>query len=1313
MATLVLSAVGAAAGASIGGGVLGLSSVAIGKAIGATVGQAVDRRLFASSSGSSTVETGRIERFRLNGASEGAPVEEVFGRMRVGGQVIWASRFMETVNESQVSSGGSGKGGGGSASTTVREYSYSVSLAIAVGRGEISRLGRIWADGDEITSRDLNIRVYRGTEDQVPDAKIAAVEGAGNAPAFRGTAYAVIEDLQLAPYGNRVPQFSFEVVRAVSGTRPEEDLADRISAVALVPGTGEYSLATTPVHETTAPGVSRSLNVNSVEGVTDFQASVDVLRAELPNHGATSLVVSWVGDDLRCASCSIQPKVEQRDRDGVGMPWRVAGVSRAEAAVMPELDGGPVYGGTPADAAVVEAVQELRAGGREVMFYPFVLMDQLAGNGLADPYSEAEDQPVLPWRGRITCSVAPGRDGSPDGSATVDAEVAAFFGSAAVSDFSVSEGAVSYSGPAEWSFRRFILHYAHLCVAAGGVDAFCIGSELRGLTTLRGAAGFPVVEAFRVLAADVRAVLGPGVKIGYAADWSEYFGYRPEDGSGDVYFHLDPLWADPAIDFIGIDNYVPLSDWRDGEDHADAGPGAIYDLSYLRENIEGGEGFDWFYPSEAAREAQAREAISDGAHGEPWIYRYKDLRSWWENAHHERVGGVRSAVPTAWLPGSKPFWFTEIGCPSVDKGANEPNKFFDPKSSESDLPHFSTGARDDFMQMQYLRAQLGYWREAVNNPVSALYGGPMVDVDRAFVWAWDARPYPAFPVRGDLWSDGGNYALGHWLNGRTSSRSLASVVAEICDRAGLSNYDVSRLYGLVRGYVMRDGGTAREALQPLMLTYGFDAVERNGALVFRTRDARVSAVVDVERVVVTPEIEGDLERVRQPFAETVGRVRVNSFEADGDYAVRASEAIFPDEATRSVAQTDVPLVLTETEARAVADRWLSEARIGRDRVRFALPASCSDVGAGDVVEIAEPGGAARYRVDRVEVGSGRLMQGVRVAPEAVAAGEVIGVETGGSGGGYVAPLPVFTVFLDLPLLTGAEVPHAPHVAVHADPWPGSVAVYSSASENGFVLDGVISSGAVTGETLTAMGPAVPGLWDRGAALRVRLFSGALMSAEPEAVFGGANVAAIGTGVDDVWEVFQFAEAELVEPGVYDLRMRLRGQAGTDAVGGEWPAGSRFVMGSPALMQVDHGAAARGLARTYRVGPTSRAVDDSVYVAETRAFEGVGLRPLAPVHLRGVPDGAGGEVFSWIRRTRVDGDSWQGVDVPLGEGAERYLVRVEAGGAVLREEMVTAPGWAYGAAARASDGVVGPYEIAVAQVSESFGAGPFRRIGRDG
>ena len=72
---------------------------------------------------------------------------------------------------------------------------------------------------------------------------------------------------------------------------------------------------------------------------------------------------------------------------------------------------------------------------------------------------------------------------------------------------------------------------------------------------------------------------------------------------------------------------MPLSDWRDGLDHLDAASAdAITDLDYLRGNVEGGEGFDWFYASAADREAQVRTPITDGAAGKPWVFRYKDIR---------------------------------------------------------------------------------------------------------------------------------------------------------------------------------------------------------------------------------------------------------------------------------------------------------------------------------------------------------------------------------------------------------------------------------------------------------------------------------------------------------------------------------------------------------------------------------------------------------------------------------------------------------------------------------------------------------------
>lgn len=1294
MATILLSAAGAALGAGFGGTVLGLSGAVIGRAVGATLGRAIDQRLLGA--GSEPVETGRVERFRLMGASEGTAISQVWGRARVAGQVIWATEFLERSSTSG--------GGKGSPSPTVTSYAYSVSLALALCEGEITRVGRVWADGLEIEAAQLNLRVYPGSQTQLPDPKIEAVEGPDYAPSYRGIAYVVIEDLDLTPFGNRVPQLSFEVLRRARGAlaSAELDLADCVTAVCMIPGTGEYAYATTPVHFSDGPGVNRSANVNTILGGTDFSASLLQMREELPQVGSVSLVISWFGNDLRCQYCEVRPKVEQALQDGEGMPWRSGGVTRGAAAVVPQLDGLSVYGGTPADASVIEAIRAVRDGGQEVMFYPFILMDQLADNDLVDPYTGTVGQPPLPWRGRITLTAAPGRAGSSDRTLAAEAEVATFFGTAQIGDFSVSDGQVSYSGPQDWGYRRFILHYAHLCAAAGGVDAFCIGSELRGLTQIRGAGdSFPVVAALAQLAADVRAVLGSETRLTYAADWSEYFGYHTGDN---VYFHLDPLWADPNIDFVGIDNYAPLADWRDGESHADVGWGSTYDIGYLKANIAGGEGFDWYYNSPEGEAAQLRTPITDGAYGEPWVFRFKDLKSWWQNPHFNRIGGVRQPNSTGWVPQSKPFLFTEYGCAAIDKGANQPNKFLDPKSSESGLPRASSGRRDDLMQMAYLRAMREFWTDPANNPVSALTGAPMLDMARSHVWTWDARPFPAFPNLPSLWSDAENYAHGHWLNGRAGSQPLARVIAEICERAQVQVFDVSNAYGIVRGFSVAEIGSARSALQVLSLAHATEVIERDGILRFLQRDAWLDRVLDPGRFAVSADLDGTYETIRAASAETLGRVRISFVEAEGDFAVRTSEALFPDDSANVVSDNDLPLLLTASEARDMAERWLAESRVARDRARFALPPSASDLGASDTVQI----GAVRYRIDRVEQGESLLIDAVRVEPGSYVPGEEI-IDPPAQKA-YAAPLPVYPLFLDLPLLAGDEVEHAPHVAITGSPWPGSVAVWSAPADEGYVVNRVIDRRASIGVTETDLLPAPSGLWDRGPSLRVKMLAGDLASAEMDAVLNGANAAAIGDGVTDTWEVLQFAEAVLVAPATYEIRLRLRGQAGTDAATtGFWPSGSRFVLLTSDLQQIDLATSARGLSRYYRIGDASRPYDDPNVIVEQRAFAGVGLRPYGVAHLRHV--GAAGEDLSvtWIRRTRLDGDSWESLEVPLGEDREAYVVRVLQGDTPLRETEVTTPTWTYSPADQDADGATTGFVIAVAQLSDRFGPGPFRTV----
>jgi len=1275
MATIVLSAAGMALGGSIGGTTLGLSNAVIGRAIGATLGRFIDQRVMG---GSDAVETGRIDRFRLTGASEGAAIPQIHGQMRVGGQVIWATRFLE----STTTTGGSGKG---FRQPSVTNFTYTVSLAIAVCEGPITRIGRIWADGVEIVADDLTLRVYKGGEDQLPDPKIEAVEGTGNAPAYRGTAYVVIEDLPLGLFGNRIPQFSFEVVK----TSPD-DIAHKVRGVALIPGTGEYALATTPVTVNDGLGSYRSLNVHTAAGKADIEVSLDALTDEAPNLATASLIVSWCGNDLRCGSCRIGPRAETLGPDPIDMPWQVSGADRATAGLVPYVDDRPVYGGTPTDQSVVQAIQSLNLRGISPVFYPFVLMEQLSDNALPDPWGGTA-QPALPWRGRITLSLAPNQSGTPDQTALAEAEVAAFFGTAQPSDFVINGTTVSYTGPTEWSYRRFILHYAHLCAAAGGVGVFCIGSELRGLTEIRGANGFPAVDQLRQLAAEVKAIL-PNAKITYAADWSEYHGMQPA-GTADKIFHLDALWADPNIDFIGIDNYLPLSDWRDGLDHLDAEWGDIRNLDYLRSNVEGGELYDWFYHSPEARAAQIRTPITDGE-GEPWIWRPKDIRNWWSNPHYNRVGGVKQATATDWVPMSKPIVFTEYGCAAIDKGTNQPNKFLDPKSSESGLPYYSTGARDDALQAAYIAAIHDHYADPATNPVSPVYGGAMVDMSLACLWAWDARPYPAFPNNRDLWSDGANYARGHWMNGRLSARSLAQTVADMCRRAGVTEVDVSRLYGVLRGYMIDQTDTARAALQPLMLAYGFDVTERGGKLTFVTRTPTHGVTLSPDELVIGDRFSA-IEHIRAPEAEIAGKIRLSYVGADGSYDTRLAEASLVG-GTQSVARSEAGVVLTKAEASQITDRWLTEQRMARDTVTFALPPSRIDVAAGDVVTLS----GDSYRIDRMTQSLGQEVEATRIDTDAYIPPLVDDLaETVAS---ITAPLPVTGVFLDLPLLTGTEIAHAPHFAATAVNWPGAVALYHSETDSDYRLAATAERPATIGTTLTTLAPAMAGRWDHGAALRVQLVRGELSSTDRLSVLSGRNAIAIGDGSADGWEVFQFQEAVLVAPNTYDLRLRLRGQQGTEAV--FRPAGSMVVLLDGALVQPDYPSTLRGVTRSYRFGPANRGYDDPTYQTVTSGFAGVGLRPYPVCHLTST-----GDVTTWVRRTRVDGDSWDAAEVPLGEDREAYVVRIFAAGDLKREVIVTAPEFTYSAADKAADGVTAGYTVQVAQLSDRYGAGSYRSL----
>lgn len=636
MAQLVLTLAGSALGSAVGGGL----GQGLGALLGSVAGAIIDQELFGPQSERRKGEQGKVTDVRLSGSAFGHVVPSVYGRGRIPANIIWARGIREEVRTTTETVGGGGKGGlgGGSGETvTTTSYHYFADVALGIGEGPVTSIYRIWVDGQPLDPEHVGeIRLHYGDETQAPDPLIQAVEGAHRTPAHRGLAHVLLDNLYLTAFGNRFPNFEVEVFR---GSGPEvPDARHLVEGVCLIPASGEWAYDPQLVYSTrrtepsAAPGTSAALNAHSGQKRADFAVAIDNLERELPNVAWISIVYAWFGTSIDAATCSIRPAAETgvyQDQAPGTRPqaWSVMGVGRplydsdGETLPIPHWplvssftnpDGslGLYYGGTIADATMVRAIQHLKARGYKVLFYPFLMMDVPPPN--PEPF---------PWRGRITGAPGsvPGFFTRPDG------------------------------------YLRFVRHCMSLCEQAGGVDAFAVGSEMVALNRIRDAGGdCPAVPFWRQIAAEAKTRLGAGCLVTYAADWSEY---RYHDrGGGNVDFPLDPLWADPNIDVVGIDAYFPLTDE----------PRAVHDKDAIKAGWAAGELVDYFYAAQGDRDLDRRGYDPARADIDDAFYAIKALRLWWETSHVPRVNGVPTGPATAWAPRSKPIWFTEYGFPTVN-----------------------------------------------------------------------------------------------------------------------------------------------------------------------------------------------------------------------------------------------------------------------------------------------------------------------------------------------------------------------------------------------------------------------------------------------------------------------------------------------------------------------------------------------------------------------------------------------------------------------------------------------------------------------
>lgn len=1177
MASIILSTAGSAIGASTG---TPLGAV-LGRFVGRTLGGVIDNQIFSGGSGKAKIRGSRLSDLAVQSSAYGKMIPIVYGTVRIGGNIIWSQPIREIASTSSSSTGGAGgKGGGGRVSQSTTTYSYSVTLAIAICEGEVSEIHRIWADAKQLDLSQYTLRRYMGGETQTADSLIASIEGADNTPAYRGLSYVVFEDFPLGDFGNRIPNFTFEVKKKSLWPDYQGDvLENEITGMVMIPGAGEFVYDTQIDNkisgalvgsEWVQQGNQVKINMHNPTGAANALLALDQLQASCPNIEWVSVVVSWFGDDLDAGACIVQPGVEFQD-DAVISPseWAVAGFTRSTARLITQIDGAPQYGGTPDDASIMRFVDELRARGLKVAFYPLLFMDIIG----------------KPWRGEVT--------GTP-------VDVGNFF--------------IKTNG-----YNEFVNHYTSLL--AGKVDAFIIGSELKGLTQVDDTPGvYPAVDALVSLAATVKSTLGSGVVVTYAADWSEY---HHTDGG---WYNLDPLWASSDIDVVGIDAYFPLSNVQS----------SVYDIDEIRAGWTAGEGYDFYY-SDPSR---TTEVSLDPE------FAWKNIAWFHGNAHVNP-----DASTTAWTAAMKKIWFTECGFPSVDCCSNQPNVFYDPSSYGSAFPYFSKGRIDVRAQRAALMATLEEWKTSTI-------------VEQIFIWTWDARPFPYWPDLTSVWNDGGAWKTGHWVQGKLGISNLSAIVADLCTRAGLdaSLINVNAINIPIEGYVIGAQQSIRHALEILQSAFFFDAVESDYILKFIPRGGDSLLSIDDEELLMQEKNDGNASFVmkRMQEVELPKQVNVMYLNRITGYQTSTQHAQRQITESRDINTLDLPLVLSDQTAKNIADITLYNAWLSRLSFEFILPPKYAALEPADVIDVNAAGVSHRMRILSTRVVSGGIS--VNAVAEDVSSYDFYQIP----GAGILNDTSNQTLavthaeLMDIPAFPDdLETQGFLRIAAcgRAAGWNGA-AIYRSedgGSNYTRLVDCTTASAIGTASTTLASGTTT--MFDESNTLTVLLLgTAALQSVTESAVLNGANAALVGN------EIIQFKNASLIGDNSYILSGLLRGRLGTEWAVDTHAVGECFVLLDATLSKVA-GVTTLNLARDYKAVTYGGTLADTS--SQSFTYTGVALKPYAPVHLTGERDGSGNLTIRWIRRTRVRGQWVDGVDVPLSEAAEVYEMDIMDGDDVVR------------------------------------------------
>lgn len=489
---------------------------------------------------------------------------------------------------------------------------------------------------------------------------------------------------------------------------------------------------------------------------------------------------------------------------------------------------------------------------------------------------------------------------------------------------------------------------------------------------------------------------------------------------------------------------------------------------------------------------------------------------------------------------------------------------------------------------------------------------------------------------------------------------LSNVASRLCLRAGLTapQFNVTALAAKnVTGFAIGQMSSTRQVLEILSGAYLFEAVESAGVLKFVLRGGASSATIPYAAMGAS---------VSGP-AEVLPLNRRNDDEAPKQAVIRYQNALddYQDGSESSdrlvgygtgVQVIEVPMVLTPTEAKALADVAIMDIAARSMSVGpIALNRDYAIVEPTDVITVTDVDGSTfRARVVKLTESGG-----LRTAEAVLDNASILSSVAGTTSTGYTdstsiaAPADTVLQLMDIAILRDADNSVGFYAAAKGSTsaYPGS-RLYGGLDGLSYTERDTFTESAVIGTCTTTLGNySGANVFDWANALTVDVGTGVLASDTRDNLLTlGVNAALVGNN-----EIIQFLTATLVSAGVYTLTGLLRGRRGTEWAMTGHAAAERFVLLQlSGLRRVANTTDEIGALRYYKGVTFGRAL--STATQKTLTNSAAGLKPWAPVDLRGSRDASANLTLTWSRRTRLATNFTSGT-VPLGEATESYVIEV--------------------------------------------------------